>query len=62
MERAEERVTGASSATTSKKAMAAFDDNKTVVKYIESLYAYLKERPDEENPATNLEWTGPKNG
>jgi len=55
-------VTGASSATTSKKAMAAFDDNKTVVKYIESLYAYLKERPDEEIPATDLEWTGPKNG
>ena len=45
---------------TQQDARPALGDNKTVVKYIDSLYAYLKGRSDGDIPASDLEWKGPK--
>lgn len=45
---------------TTTNAMPSYGENKTVVKYIDSLYAYLKGRSDGNLPATDLEWKGPK--
>lgn len=44
----------------STKVMPSYGENKTVVKYIDSLYAYLRGRSDGDIPATDLEWKGPK--
>jgi len=41
--------------------MPSFGENPTVVKYIDSIYAYLKGRSDGAIPATILNWEGPKN-
>jgi len=45
----------------SNNAMPAFGENPTVVKYVDSLYAYLKGRADGVIKAGVPEWEGPKN-
>lgn len=40
--------------------MPAFGENKTIVKYLDSLYAYLKARSDGVLPPGDPEWEGPK--
>ena len=42
------------------KVMPSFGENKTVVKYIDSLYGYLKARSDGAIPPGDPEWEGPK--
>ncbi len=45
---------------TQKDVLPDFGGNNTVVKYVDSLYAYLKGRAAGDIPATDLEWKGPK--
>jgi mono/diheme cytochrome c family protein len=45
----------------SNNAMPSFGENPTVVKYIDSLYAYIKGRADGAIKAGIPEWEGPKN-
>lgn len=40
--------------------MPSFGDNATVMKYVDSIYAYLKGLSDGAIPQGNLEWKGPK--
>ena len=47
--------------STSNNAMPSFGENPTVVKYIDSLYAYIKGRADGAIKAGTPEWEGPKN-
>lgn len=54
-------MNGRENITSSKTSvMPSFGENATVVKYIDSLYAYLKARSDGVLPPGDPEWEGPK--